>query len=86
MPSYGKRSITPLCVTFALLAAPVLAQNYPTKPVRLIVGYSPGGPNDILARVVGQKLSDGLGVPVLVDNRPGADSMIGTQLTARATP
>ncbi|MGZ5231442.1 MAG: Bug family tripartite tricarboxylate transporter substrate binding protein [Burkholderiales bacterium] len=86
MPSYGKRSITLLCVTFALLAAPVLAQNYPTKPLRLVVGYSPGGPNDILARVVGQKLSDGLGVPVLVDNRPGADSMIGTQLTARATP
>jgi tripartite-type tricarboxylate transporter receptor subunit TctC len=86
MPSYAKRSITLLCVTLALLAAPVLAQNYPAKPVRLIVGYSPGGPNDILARVVGQKLSDALGVPVPVDNRPGADSMIGTQLTARAAP
>jgi tripartite-type tricarboxylate transporter receptor subunit TctC len=86
MPSYAKRSITLLCVTLAVLAAPVLAQNYPSKPVRLIVGYSPGGPNDILARVVGQKLSDALGVPVPVDNRPGADSMIGTQLTARAAP
>ena len=70
----------------ALLAQAAVAQTYPSKPVRFVVGFAPGGPNDILARIVGQKLSEGLGVQVLVDNRPGADSMIGTQMAARATP
>jgi tripartite-type tricarboxylate transporter receptor subunit TctC len=69
-----------------LLVPPVLAQSYPSKPIRLIVGFAPGGPNDILARIVGQKLSEATGVPVPVDNRPGADSIIGIQLTARSAP
>jgi len=70
----------------ALFTQAAVAQTYPSKPVRFVVGFAPGGPNDILARIVGQKLSEGLGVQVLVDNRPGADSMIGTQMAARATP
>ncbi|HEX2826015.1 MAG TPA: tripartite tricarboxylate transporter substrate binding protein [Burkholderiales bacterium] len=74
------------CAAIAAIAQPALAQNYPNKPIRFIVGFAPGGPNDILARIVGQKLSEGFGVPMPVDNRPGADSMIGTQLAARATP
>lgn len=69
-----------------LTASGAAAQSYPTKPIRLIVGFAPGGPNDIVARIVGQKLAEGVGVPVTVDNRPGADSMIGTQLAARAAP
>jgi tripartite-type tricarboxylate transporter receptor subunit TctC len=74
------------CAAITAFAQPTLAQNFPNKPIRFIVGFAPGGPNDILARIVGQKLSEGFGVPVPVDNRPGADSMIGTQLAARATP
>jgi tripartite-type tricarboxylate transporter receptor subunit TctC len=86
MSSCRKVLTAVLCVTLAVLAQAGLAQNYPGKPIRFIVGYTPGGPNDILARIVAQKLSEALGVPVPVDNRPGADSMIGTQLIARAAP
>jgi tripartite-type tricarboxylate transporter receptor subunit TctC len=75
-----------LAVMLTVLAQPLLAQNYPSKPIRFIVGFAPGGPNDIIARIIGQKLSETFGVPVPVDNRPGADSMIGTQLAARAAP
>jgi tripartite-type tricarboxylate transporter receptor subunit TctC len=77
---------TLLCVMLATLAQPVLAQHYPGKAIRFIVGYTPGGPNDIVARIVGQKLTESFGVPVTVDNRPGADSMIGTQMAARSAP
>jgi tripartite-type tricarboxylate transporter receptor subunit TctC len=73
-------------VVLATIAPPLSAQSYPSKPIRFIVGFVPGGPNDIIARIVGQKLSERLGVQVPVDNRPGADSMIGTQLAARAAP
>ena len=69
-----------------LAAQSAPAQNYPAKAIRFIVGFPPGGPNDILARILSQKLTENLGVPVTVDNRPGADSMIGTQLAARAAP
>ncbi len=75
-----------LCAALAVLAQPALAQNYPNKPIRFIVGFAPGGPNDILARIVGQKMSENMGVTVAVDNRPGADSMIGTQMVARSAP
>ncbi len=86
MTLYRKRLTSCLFAMLALLAQAAVAQTYPSKPVRFVVGFAPGGPNDILARIVGQKLSEGLGVQVLVDNRPGADSMIGTQMAARATP
>ena len=86
MTLYRKRLTSCLFAMLALLAQAAVAQTYPSKPVRFVVGFAPGGPNDILARIVGQKLSEGLGMQVLVDNRPGADSMIGTQMAARATP
>ena len=69
-----------------LLPAAVLAQAYPTKPIRLIVPFSPGGTNDILARVVATHLSQTLGQTMIVDNRPGAEGIIGTDLAAKATP
>ena len=74
------------CAMLMLAAQSAPAQNYPAKAIRFIVGFPPGGPNDILARILSQKLTENLGVPVTVDNRPGADSMIGTQLAARAAP
>jgi tripartite-type tricarboxylate transporter receptor subunit TctC len=62
------------------------AQAYPTKPVRIIVGFAAGGANDIAARLIGQWLSERLGQPFIIENRPGAGSNIGTELVARAPP
>ena len=62
------------------------AQSYPSKPVRVIVPFAAGGGTDSLARLLGQKLQDGLGQSVVVDNRPGAGGTIGTDLAARAAP
>ncbi|HYX92619.1 MAG TPA: tripartite tricarboxylate transporter substrate binding protein [Myxococcaceae bacterium] len=70
-----------------LVWSPVsLAQAYPTKPIHMIVPYVAGGAADITARVLGQKLSESLGVPVLVENRGGANGMIGTKEVAKAAP
>jgi tripartite-type tricarboxylate transporter receptor subunit TctC len=73
------------CVA-ACLAAAAAAQEYPTRPIRLIVPYPPGGPTDFVGRTVAQKLSESLGQQVVVDNRAGAAAMIGHELGARATP
>src|SRR5262249_15401810 len=60
------------------------AQSYPTRPVRLIVPIAPGGAQDILARLMGQWLSERLGQPFVIDNRPGGSSNIGTEAVVRA--
>src|SRR5437870_9232996 len=62
------------------------AQSYPARPVRLIIGYVPGGSADITARLMAQWLSERLGQPVIVESRPGAGSNIGTEAVVRATP
>jgi len=62
------------------------AQTYPTRLVRVIVPYPPGGPHDILARLMGQWLSERLGQPFVIDNRPGASSNIGTEVVVKAFP
>jgi len=69
-----------------LLPAAVLAQAYPTKPIRLIVPFAPGGTNDVLGRMAAIHLSQTLGQTMIVDNRPGAEGVIGTDLAAKATP
>jgi tripartite-type tricarboxylate transporter receptor subunit TctC len=68
------------------LAGAVFAQSYPNKPVRLIVPQPPGGGADIVARLIGQKLAEGLHQQVVVDNRAGAGGIVGTELVARAQP
>lgn len=68
------------CVSFAAFGA--AAADYPAKPIRLIVVYGAGGANDIVARVVGNKLSEALGQPVIVENKPGAGGMIGAKFVA----
>jgi tripartite-type tricarboxylate transporter receptor subunit TctC len=62
------------------------AQTYPAKPVRIIVGFPPGGAADSLARLIGQSLSERLGQQFVIENRPGAGSSIGTEAVVRATP
>ena len=62
------------------------AQAYPAKALRIIVAYAPGGSNDISARAVGQKLTELWGVPVIIDNRPGGGTVIGTELVAKSPP
>jgi tripartite-type tricarboxylate transporter receptor subunit TctC len=70
----------------ALCAAGAAAQDYPTKPIRLIVGYTTGGGNDLIARVLTPKMSEGLGQTVIVENRPGAQSIIAAELVAKSAP
>lgn len=76
--------LTALALAMACVGAS--AQSYPAKAVRIVVGYPPGGPTDVLARIVSQKLTESWGQQVLVDNRPGASGMIGAEVTVRAAP
>ena len=70
----------------ALLAFPVSAQQYPAKPLRLVVGFPPGGANDILGRLIGAKLQEAWGQTVVVENKPGANAIIATELVAKSPP
>jgi len=79
-----KRAIAAALACCAPAAA--LAQAYPVKPVRLIVGFAPGGPNDIVARGLAQKLSEQTGQQFIVENRPGANTAVATEMVARAQP
>ncbi len=67
-------------------ARPASAADYPTKPIRLIVPFPPGGGNDILARAIGQRLAEVIGQQIIVDNRGGAGGMLGAELAAKAAP
>ena len=76
-------------IACGLLIAAICAQgadDFPNKPVRIVVAYAPGGGNDLFARVLAKRLTETLGKTVLVDNRPGANGIIGTRLVATATP
>lgn len=73
-------------VATASLAAPVLAQQFPSKPVRIVVPYTPGGGADTTARLIAPKLQDALGQTVVIDNKPGAGGTIGDDAVAKAAP
>jgi len=75
-----------VAVLLATLSATALAQAYPTKPIRVIVPFAPGGTSDVLARLFGPKLHESMGQPVIVENRPGASGNIGADLVAKSPP
>ena len=75
-----------LAASLALAALPGTAQNYPTKPVRVIVGFAPGGATDIIARMISPRLTAAFGQTFVVENRAGADSLIASELVSRADP
>jgi len=83
-------SVASMTVVLAAMAATALplqaATAYPSRPIRVIVAYTPAGTTDILARAVGQKMTEAWGQTVIVDNRPGANGNIGTEISAGATP
>ena len=83
---FSLRALRLSLIACALSSLHALAQSYPTKAIHMIVPYPPGGSADILARAIGQKLGDGLGQPIIIDNRPGAGTAIGTEATARSAP
>ncbi len=76
-------SIVALLASTTAIAQPA---GYPTKPIRIVVAYTPAGATDILARTIGQKLTEAWGQAVIIDNRPGANGNIGTEYAAKATP
>ena len=76
----------PVALMMLFAASPLLAQNYPARPIRMIVPFSPGGATDVPARIVAQRLSEALGQQVIIDNRPGAGSMLGAEAVAKASP
>ena len=81
--------IVSAALAFAVLAghaAPAVAEDYPARPLRIVVPYPAGGTSDILARSIGQKLSESLGQPIVVENKPGANGNVGADLVAKAPP
>jgi tripartite-type tricarboxylate transporter receptor subunit TctC len=85
--SFKLNCVAILCAA-ALLATydAAWAQAYPIKPIRMIVGFAPGGGTDVTARAIAQLLSDRLGQRVVVDNRPGADGVVGSDIVAKSLP
>ncbi len=75
-----------LLAASTVASPPVLAQSWPTKPVRIINAFAPGGPSDLLSRAVGDKLQSTWGQPVIVEARPGADGLIGMEFAAKQAP
>jgi tripartite-type tricarboxylate transporter receptor subunit TctC len=80
------RLVGVLAVALGSAAAPALAQSYANNPIRFIVPYQPGGSSDTVARIIGHKLSELAGQPVIIDNRAGGGANIGTGIVAKATP
>ena len=68
------------------IVVPARAQDYPNRPIKVVVPLAPGGGTDLLARLIGQKLAESMGQPVIVENRPGASTMIGAEMVAKAAP
>src|SRR6201993_4320523 len=75
-----------IVITTFVWLAPASAAGFPPRPVNLIVAFTPGGPSDVLARIIGKKLSELLGQPFVIENRPGAGGNIAAEAVANAAP
>ena len=83
----GRRTLIGLAAASCLVgAAPVLAQAFPSKPLTVVVPYPPGGANDMLGRLIGQKMAEVLGTTAIIDNKPGAAALLGANAVAKAAP
>src|SRR5262249_35096996 len=85
-PGTADRLFACAALAIGALAGNAAAQTYPSKPIRLVVPFAPGGPADIQARLIGPKLTEAWGQPVVVENRAGGNTIIATELTAKADP
>ncbi|HYD04417.1 MAG TPA: tripartite tricarboxylate transporter substrate-binding protein, partial [Reyranella sp.] len=81
-----RRSLLASGVALPLIGGARAQSTFPNKPIRLVIGYSAGGGNDLIARIVAAKLQDKLGQPVVVDNKPGAQSIVAAEIVAKAPP
>src|SRR3954454_3207245 len=88
LPSGMRRIVSALLIAPATCFSPepVAAASYPARPVTLVVAFTPGGPSDVLARIVGKKMEQLLGAPFVIENRPGAGGNIAAEGVARAAP
>jgi tripartite-type tricarboxylate transporter receptor subunit TctC len=86
MNTVTKFSALLIAVTLSLSCATASAQTYPNRPIKFVVGYPPGGGTDIVARIVAQKVSEHIGQPVVVENKPGANAIIGADFVAKSAP
>jgi tripartite-type tricarboxylate transporter receptor subunit TctC len=89
MEEYMRKILSALAgvlIAVSVVIPAAFAQSYPTRPITVVVAFTPGGPSDILARILGQKMSEILGKPVVVDNRPGAGGNLAAEVVARASP
>src|SRR3990172_11555689 len=80
------RMFAALLLVLPPLAAPVLAQGFPAKPVRIVIPFPPGGGTEVVARSLGDQMSKTFGQPVVVENRPGGNSVIASEIVAEAAP
>ena len=80
------RLLAAMTAVLLALASPSFSQSYPTRPITMIVPFAPGGPADVLGRLIGQKMSEDLGQQVIIDNRSGANTIVGAQFVAHAQP
>jgi len=86
MPSRSLRGIAALMSVLALPVGQAQAQSWPNRPIRMVVAVAPGGSTDVIARIVGTRLGERIGQPVVVDNRPGGSSVIGVEMVVRSQP
>ncbi len=83
---HSRNFAIPIVMLATAFSGPAYAQDYPVRPMRMIVPFPPGGGADFIARILGQKMTEQWGQPVVVENRSGASGTIGMEIAARATP